>query len=198
MTEAAPSLLHQFRPNEDGAVLQPLRHRDGERIDDAMTIVGGLAREALRISWGPDVTITAAELLARRAAPVLRLSLAGGDAPPTAILKQMWPDEIAAGNPVARNPFFAAEAIAHQFLAEIGAEAGLKPALYAADMRGVLLMEDLGPIHFAEQPTYQEICLPLARALARLHERTRPHVDRHRALCGAAGFVSPRDRKSVV
>lgn len=170
--------------------------RDGS---GAAAIIGEPALEALRIAWGPDVEIAAAACLSRRLSPVCRLELKGGDAPASVILKQMWPEQIAAGAPVATNPFFVAECIANQFLSEIGAEPGLKPMIYAADTRGIMLMEDLGRENYATMPTYASLCDPLARSLARLHARAQRHLDRYRALVDRSGLSAPgMDRRDCI
>ena len=157
---------------------------------DEASLDGGV-RALLGARWGGDVEVAGREVLASRAAIVARLALAGRGAPATVVVKHVFAAEW--GDAGRIDPEFSEEMAAHRFLAEIGAEEGLKPRLLAWDARGIMVFDDLGRDPSPRMRTFGELTPMLARAFARLHGRTAGREGDYLRLRASAGLPAPAD-----
>lgn len=156
---------------------------------DAADLLHSLTLETVAVCWGGGARLTDGEVLSNRLSAVMRFRLEGvADGPETLIIKQAKAEHMGPGGTAVSNQFFAAECVALQFLSQCGLEEGMKPMLYAADIRGTLIMEDLGRRNYDSLPRYDELIDLLMRALVRLHARAGRHLSRYEELWGQAGF----------
>ncbi|RWB20848.1 MAG: hypothetical protein EOQ40_13085 [Mesorhizobium sp.] len=132
----------------------------------------GALTELLVAVFGSGTRIAHRQPLSRRAACVSRLFLGRPSGNPGSVIIKHVPAERFVPGAVPDAPEFREEQVVHRFLAGIGAESGLKPALLGFDPAGLLLLEDLGPIGNPVARSFAELVPRLARAMARLHGRT--------------------------
>jgi len=145
----------------------------------------------LRDRFGADTLLGECFPISQRAAITMRAGLTGTGAPASVFVKHLHHSEYPAARIFETNVEFAEEMLALQFLERCPPPEPFRAGLIAADARGLILLEDLGPEGHAEMRSFDELAELVSAPLVIMHTATRGRMDLYLRLRTAAQLGEP-------
>src|SRR5262245_19746085 len=162
--------------------------------DPAQVLSPDLRRDLetlLRDCFGADTVIAECFPISQRAAITMRASLIGTGAPESVFVKHLHNSEYPAARIFETHVEFAEEMLALQFLEQCPSSQPFRAGLIAADARGLILLEDLGPEGHTEMRSFDELVELVSAPLALMHAATRGRMADYLRLRSAAQLGGP-------